>query len=171
MDVIAALDGYIAAFLAALLIASALHKAVDRRRMSASVAALVGGGGGPAHGLAMLGLAGGVELACGLALLAPPTRPLGAVAAATLWSLYLLLILRALAAGRRGLDCGCAFGRKTAPLGYAEVVRNLTLILLGLMVAGFAGPYAVGVLEILAGLGLLVLYVAVEQVTAGAIPR
>lgn len=168
---VAALDAYVAAFLAALAIASAVHKAVDSRRIAVSVAVLAGLGGGRARALSMLALAGCVEMVCGLALLTPSGRPLGAAAAAVLWSLYLLLILRALAAGRVDLDCGCTFGRRPAPLGHVEVARNLTLILLALMVAGFAGPDAVGCLECLAGLGLLVLYVAIEQVSARAVAR
>jgi hypothetical protein len=168
MGVVDALDIDVAAFLAALLIASAIHKALDHRRMTTSVSALVDPGGGAGRGLSLLGLTGVAELTAGLALLPSATRPLGAVAAAALWAVYGALIVRALMAGRSDIDCGCAFGRRGAPLGGFELGRNLALITLALATAIFAGPGAVGALEGLTGLGLLTLYVALEQVSASA---
>ena len=93
MGVVGALDGYAAAFLAVLLIVSAAHKALDRRRMAGSVDALLGASGGLA--VVALGCAALAELAAGVALIMPATRLIGAVAAAVIWSAYLRLILRA----------------------------------------------------------------------------
>lgn len=157
--------GFAAAFLAALLLASALHKAIERRRLAASAAALAGlpiSVGGAA--LAMAGLA---EAIAGLALLAPQTRTVGALLAAAVWGGYLLAILRALSAGRRDLDCGCDFGAAHAPLGAFQPLRNSVLIALALAVAA-AGRWApaapVGVSDILAALAFLSLYAAIGQI-------
>lgn len=163
------LDTYVAGFLAVLLIASALHKSLDRRRLAGSVEALIGVGGRLA--LLVLVLAALVEFAAGAALILPATRLYGAVAAAVIWSLYLRLILRAVGEGRADIDCGCAFGRRSAPLGLFEAGRNLTLVALAAATAaGAAHAPAVGALEALAGLGLFTLYVAIDQISA-LVPR
>ena len=167
MGVVGPLDAYAAAFLAVLLIVSAAHKALDRRRMAGSVDALLGVGGGLA-GVA-LGCAALAELAAGVALILPTTRLIGAVAAAVIWSAYLRLILRAVDEGRADIDCGCTFGRRSAPLGMFDAARNLTLVALAAgTAAGAAHAPMVGATEVLAGLGLFTLYMALEQVSSQA---
>ncbi len=160
----AELDAYAAAFVAALLIASAGHKLIDRERLARSVGPLTGLNdrmAGPA-----LAAAAAVELAAGLAAAAPATRTLGCLAAALLWCAYLGLMLRAIAAGRADIDCGCSFGRGHAPLGRVQVRRNLGLIAIALAAGAGArfGTAAIGPLQILAGLAFLVLYAAFDQV-------
>ena len=167
MGVFGALDAYAAAFLAVLLIVSAAHKVLDRRRMAGSVRALAGIGGGLS--VAALGCAALAEFAAGIALILPATRLIGAVAAAVIWSGYLRLILRAVDEGRADIDCGCTFGRRSAPLGMFDAARNLTLVALAAATAaGATHAPIVGATEVLAGLGMLTLYLALEQVSSQA---
>jgi hypothetical protein len=102
------------------------------------------------------------------AVLLPACRAWAALAAAGLWSLYLALILRALAAGRRDLDCGCAFGVRRNRIGAFEVSRNLLLIAAAIGVASASrnAPPPIGVMEVLAALAMLSLYAGAEQTAA-----
>jgi hypothetical protein len=163
------LGGYVTAFLTALLLASAVHKALDRPRMVAAVTSLSGLSGAAAW--TMLAVAGLIELATGLGLLLPAARLGAALAAGALWTGYLLLLVRALRRGDR-IDCGCTFGRRRSGAGGGQVRRNLTLVALSLFVAdatAVAAPAVIGVSEALAGLAFLTLYMAADQI-AGLVP-
>jgi hypothetical protein len=107
------------------------------------------------------------EVAAAGLLLVPEWRTLGALLAAAIWTVYLLLIVRAIAAGRRDADCGCSFGAAQRPLGAFQVTRNGVLLALAVAVA-MAGGRASGagapVPQLLAACALLALYGALDQV-------
>lgn len=117
-------------FCAALLAASALHKAMSRARLAEAAARLAGVG--PVPGQLMLILAGTLELVAAVCLLAPPLRTVGAVIAALVWSAYALALAR-----RRGetLDCGCDLAARSKPVTTALVLRAAALALLAGIVA------------------------------------
>lgn len=109
--------------LSALLVATALHKLRDLARFREAVRAyeLV-----PARavGVAAAGLAG-LELATGLALLAPAAAP--ALVAAALFALYAGAVAANLARGRRDIACGCGGLAGEWGLHPALVARNAGL--------------------------------------------
>lgn len=164
-ELIAQLAAQAAVFLALLLAASALHKwlrwtgsaravhefaRVPRRAAAAALAAV---------GLAELAAAG---------MLLGAHRTGGAIIAAAILGTYLALIVRALAAGRRDVDCGCRFGGARHGLGAFEAWRNALLLSLALIVA--AAPSSregasIG-LQLLAAAALLALYGALDQAMA-----
>ena len=83
-----------------------------------------------------------LELALGLALLAPGTGPAPAFATAALLALYALAIAANLVRGRRAIDCGC--GARPQPLGEGLVVRNAALVGIALAAALPATGRALG---------------------------
>ena len=169
MALIAALDAYAAAFLAVLLLASAGHKAMDPRRLALAAARLAGLPAPVAPAVLAAATAG--EVGAGLCLLFSATRAAGAVGATAIWGVYTLLIGGALAAGRTDMDCGCTFGGGHSRISRWEIGRNLALILLvGLTALGARTASSIGGLELLAALGLLTFYVALDQVGLSA-PR
>ena len=109
-----------------------------------------------------------LEFCAGVLLVVPVTRYAGAALALLIWSVYFLLIARAWAAGRRDVDCGCSFGSLHQPLGAFPLLRNVSLVAIGLALV--LGPTDVSDLlspsKILAGLALLALYAALDQVMA-----
>jgi uncharacterized membrane protein YphA (DoxX/SURF4 family) len=109
-------------FLAMLLGVSALHKAIDRKRLGTAAARLMGATA-PAGPLLLI--AGGVaETTASLCLLIGPLRSVGAIIALLLWALYALLLLR-----RRGqsLDCGCDLVAREQPVGWVQIARPALL--------------------------------------------
>jgi uncharacterized membrane protein YphA (DoxX/SURF4 family) len=167
MAVLANLDAYAAAFLSALLIASALHKALGRERLRRSVAAL--GGLGDSAARFTLPAVALFEFVAGVGLILPASRAVAGLASAGLWGVYAWLIARALAAGRTDIDCGCAFGAKRDTISYEHFWRNLGLIGLALATAaGAAAPAAAPVTlsSLAAGLACLTLYAAFDQLAA-----
>lgn len=109
-------------FLTLLLGTSALHKAVDRQRLSGAAMRLAGT---PASTGPLLLIAAGVaEGTAALCLLLAPLRPAGACIALLLWTLYTLLLLR-----RRGqsLDCGCDLVARERPIGWVQIARPALL--------------------------------------------
>jgi Methylamine utilisation protein MauE len=162
----------LAAFQAVLLLASGLHKLLRRGRTREVLQDFAG----VPRTLAPLGVAlvSFAEILAGSLLWVPGLRAAGGALAVLIWSGYLLLIVRAIAQGRREVDCGCSFGSAHANLGMYQVARNLCLIgtavLLTLVsAAGLAAPVAAA--EIPAAFALLVLYGALDQVMALAPPR
>jgi hypothetical protein len=156
----------LAAFLALLLLASAVHKAIrwpQTRRVVRDFARV------PAAATSMTALAAALIEALGAALLfAPAHRLSGAVLAALLWAAYLALIVRAIVQGRRDVDCGCSFGRAQRALGAFQVLRNTVLVFLALLVAvsAAAGSVPVAASQVWAACALLALYGALDQVMA-----
>ena len=98
----------------------------------------------------------------------------GGALALLIWGGYLWLILRAIAQGRRDVDCGCTFGAAHRPLGAYHVARNAVLTGAAVLVtagsaAGVSGPVIAP--QILAALVLFALYGALDQVMALTAPR
>ena len=178
--VMALLAPPLAVFLALVLLASGLHKLFRRSRSRSVVREFAGVPGFLAPFAAMAVAVS--ELLAGLLLLMPAYRAVGGVLAASIWAAYLGLILRAIAQGRRDVDCGCTFGIAHRPLGAFHVARNAVLVSMGALVCAgalVAVPVSMGstaggsvkVSEILATLALTALYGALEQVMALTPPR
>ena len=155
----------LAAFLALLLAASAMHKWMrwpDSMRAVHEFAGVPHPAAAPA--LVAVGLA---ELLAAALLLGSAHRAGGAGLAALIWGTYLALMLRALAKGRRDVVCGCSFGGARHPLGAFEVSRNALLALLALILAFTPTVAPAAVLSrMLAAAALVALYGALDQVMA-----
>ena len=167
LGILQALAVQLAAFMAALLLASGLHKLTRRRRIQAAINELVG----LSRRLAPLvaGAVAAAELLAGGLLLTSSHRAIGAALAVTIWGAYLLLILRAIVQGRLDIDCGCTFGAARHPLRSYHVARNAVLTGIALLVAVVPAPgtsVPLAAAQILAALGLLALYGALDQVMA-----
>ncbi len=166
LGVVRILIAQLAAFLALLLLASAVHKALrwpHTRHVVRDFARV------PAAASSMMALAAAlIETLAGALLFAPAHRPAGAVLAALLWTAYSALIVRAIIQGRREVDCGCSFGRAHRPLGAFHVARNALLVFLALLVAVPAAGESVPVIpaQVWAACALLALYAALDQVMA-----
>ncbi len=166
LGVVRILTAQLAAFLAFLLLASAVHKAFRWPQTRRAVRDFAGV---PAAVSSMTALAAAlIEALAGALLFAPAHRPAGAVLAALLWTAYSVLIVRAIVQGRREVDCGCSFGRAHRPLGAFHVARNALLVLLALLVAISAAGESVPVTasQVWAACALLALYGALDQVMA-----
>jgi Methylamine utilisation protein MauE len=179
--VMAQLAAQLAAFLSLLLLASGLHKLLGRGRAQ-SVMREFAGLPRTLAPIAVISVAAAEGIA-GVMLLTPAYRAQGGAVAALIWAAYLGLIVRAMAQGRRDVDCGCTFGTAHRPLGAFQVTRNAALVGMGALVAT-GGTTAVGVpagtgltagsviaSRILAALTLAALYGALEQVMALRPPR
>ncbi len=166
LGVVRILIAQLAAFLALLLLASAIHKAIrwpHTQRVIRDFAGI------PAAASSMTALAAAlIEALAAVLLFAPAERPAGAVLAALLWAAYLALIVRAVVHGRRDVDCGCSFGRAHRPLGAYQVLRNAVLVFLALLVTVSAagGSVPVSAAQVWAACALLALYGALDQVMA-----
>ena len=114
-----------------LFLGASLHKLRDRPGFRA---ALAGYGLLPEPTLAAFAaLLVAAELAIGAGLLVPAAGQTAALAAAALLALYAGAMLAALAAGRRGIDCGCSGPAGSKPLGPSLVVRNALLVVAALV--------------------------------------
>jgi hypothetical protein len=162
----------LAAFLAALLLASGLHKMIGRGRAAVVVHEFAGV---PLR-LApfVLAAVAATEALAGLLLWMPWSRAAGAVLALLIWGSYLWLIVRAIARGRRDVDCGCSFGAAQRPLGAYHVARIAALGGAAALVAVVCTASATGPViasQVLAALALLALYGALDQVMSLSAPR
>ena len=160
------LGAQLAAFLAALLLASAAHKGMRFAHARKVVHEFAGVPRSAATAVAIAAALG--ELIAAAALFVPVYRFAGASLAALIWGVYLALILRAIGQGRRDADCGCTFGSMPHALGAFEVARNALLMALAVLVAVSAGRGAapVAASQVLAACAFLALYGALEQVMA-----
>ena len=161
------LAAQLAVFQALLLAASAVHKAAAWSR---SLAVMRQFGGVPrSWSSTALGTVIASEFVAALMLLIPAYRTAGAILAATLWTVYLGLILRAILQNRRDLECGCSFGPSSRPLGAFQLLRNAVLTAMAVGIAGIsvvAGGVSVELSQVLGGVALLALYGALDQVMA-----
>jgi hypothetical protein len=157
----------LAAFQALLLLASGLHKLARRGRTQSVIHDFAGV---PRNLAPAVTVAVAVtEMLAGSLLWTPSHRAVGGALAALVWGGYLALILRAIAQGRRDVDCGCTFGATQRPLGVFQVMRNGVLVCVALLVtAGAAASHTGPVIasQILAAFSLLALYGALDQVMA-----
>ena len=164
-EVAGALLAQLAAFLAALLIASAAHKALTWRRTRSVVQDFAGVPRRAASFAAVAACA--LEGIAGLLLVLPDYRRAGAAFASAILGLYLALIVRAVAQRRGAVDCGCSFGASPRRLGTFEIARNLLLLASALLLLSFGDAVAPLVpSQLLAACALLALYGAVDQLTA-----
>jgi uncharacterized membrane protein YphA (DoxX/SURF4 family) len=164
-DVAGVLLEQIAAFLAVLLIASAVQKALGWRRTRTVVQDFAGVPRRAASTAAFVACA--LEALAGALLMLPDHRRAGAALASALLSVYLALIARAVALDRGVVDCGCSFGAGSRSLGKFEIVRNAGLLTIALLL--FADADAIASMapsQLLAACALLALYGAVDQVMA-----
>jgi hypothetical protein len=160
-------------FLAWLLLAAAAHKL---RHAEAFRAAVLG------YALVPQRLAGALaralpalELAAGVALLAPPPAArAGAAAAAALFALYAGAIGANLARGRRHIDCGCAGPGARQTLGPALVARNALLVAAAALAALPPVPRAwlwLDAVTVAGGAGALALLYAAADLALSHAPR
>ena len=153
-------------FMALLLAASAAHKGIERQRLATASAQLTGVS---AHyGPFVLLVAAAVEVLAALALALPDLRAGGALAAAGLWSLYALALLR-----RRGdtLDCGCDLIAREKPVNTIAILRPATLAALAFvlclaMLTSTAEPAPWTVDVPFAALALLALWFAAAEIVS-----
>ncbi len=152
-------------FAAFLLILSSGHKWLQPLRMRAAVQKLTGVRRFASAGVAVVSLC---EFCAGVLLLVPGTRHAGAILALLIWSAYFLLIARAWASGHRDLDCGCSFGSIHQRLGVFPLVRNVSLVGIGLALVGYPTSFSDSLTaeRILVASALLALYAALDQVMA-----
>lgn len=164
----------LAAFASLLLLAAAGHKVLDRARAARALQGLTG-----LH-LALAGpavlIVAAAEALAAVGLWLAPLRFDAALLAALVWGGYFVFLLQAVAAGRSEVDCGCSFGAAHRPLGLFQMLRAALLVLLALVLALSAAatpaalPYdaslAAIATQLLAGLALLALYLALDQVMA-----
>lgn len=163
-DVARVLLAQLGAFLAALLIASAAHKALSWRRTLGVVQDFAGIPRPAASSAALLVCA--VEGLAGLLLLLPDHRRAGAALATTVLGVYLALIARAVARRRGAVDCGCSFGASSRGLGAFEIVRNALLLASALLLLCSEATAPTAPSQLLAACALLALYVALDQLMA-----
>ncbi|HEX4153431.1 MAG TPA: MauE/DoxX family redox-associated membrane protein [Steroidobacteraceae bacterium] len=162
-DVDRILTAQLAAFIALLLAASAVHKwlrwehTVEVAREFAGIPRPAASAAALAAGLAECGAAG--------LMFSSGERMLGALLAAAVLTLYLALIVRALMAGRRNVDCGCSFGAPRHALGTFELARNAVLAIMALWVAvaSARGGAPIAASQILGAAALLASYAALDQ--------
>ena len=170
MSVAGVLLAQVAAFLAVLLIASAIHKTFGWRRTRAVVQDF---GGVPRRAASAVALAVcAIEALAGALLILPDHRRAGAAFATAILGVYLALIARAVAVDRGVVDCGCSFGGgsrngRSRKLGKFEIVRNAVLLTAALLLlAGADGIATMAPSQLLAACALLALYGAVDQLMA-----
>lgn len=150
-------------FLALLLGTSALHKALDRQRLSGAATRLAGT---PASTGPLLLIAAAIaEGTAALCLLLAPLRLAGALLALSLWTLYALLLLR-----RRGqsLDCGCDLVARERPVGWVQITRPALLASLAVL-ATLLPPMPFTLDAPFAAAGFLALWLGAAEILA--IPR
>jgi hypothetical protein len=171
-EVCRSLATQLAAFHALLLAAAGVHKLIGRHRLRMAAHEFAG----VPRRLAPFAVAAlaGTECLASLLLWVPPSRTAGAALAVLLWGGYGLLMLRAIAADRREVDCGCSFGAAHGSLGAYQAVRNAVLAALAALVAVVSARYGaelVSAAQVLAAFALLALSVALDQAMALQPPR
>ncbi|HEY1313120.1 MAG TPA: MauE/DoxX family redox-associated membrane protein [Steroidobacteraceae bacterium] len=172
MSVTQLLSVQLAVFLAALLLVTGLHKLIQRERIQAVLQDFAGVR--PRWATPAVLVVGASELLAGVLLCSASYRAAGAVLAGVLWGGYLGLIVRAIAQGRREVDCGCTLGAAARPLGAYPVARNVALMGMAVFVAVSSArnvALAAGAAQLLAACTLVALYAALDQVMALAAPR
>lgn len=156
----------LAFFLALVAGGSAVHKALDRRRLATAAARLAGTGA--STGLLLLVVAGGIEAAAALCLLVPDLRATGGLLAAALWSGYGVALWR-----HRGetLDCGCDLVARERPVAGWQIARSFVLSGLAALVSTLPAAGAAGFDAPFAAAGFVALYLAISELSAIPRPR
>lgn len=158
-----AVTSVLALFLAAVLGVSSAHKFGERARLTQATAGLLRLSSIVAMPVTMAAAA--VEAAAALALLFPASRPVGALLAALLWSLYGAALLAARRRGDGAIDCGCDFGAPRRSIGGFAIGRAAALAAgaLALLVSP-AGGGSIDIQSILAALAFLALFLAAGEI-------
>jgi hypothetical protein len=158
-----AVTSVLALFLAAVLGASAAHKLVERARLTEATAGLLRLN--PAIAMPVTVAAAAVEAAAALALLFSASRPVGALLAALLWSLYGAALFAARRRGDGAIDCGCDFGKRRSGIGGFAIGRAFALgaAALALLVSPTGGG-SIDIQSILAALAFLALLFAAGEI-------
>ena len=156
----------LAAFLAALLAASAAHKVFAFARARQAVREFARIPDFAAQPALVASIAG--ELLAAALLFVPAYRVLGALLASLVLTVYLALIVRSLVSGRSDVDCGCSFGPAKHRLGAFEAGRNAVLVGLALLAAASSAPGAgsIAASQVLAAGALVAVYAALDQAMA-----
>lgn len=163
-------------FLAALLLAGAVHKlaGLERFRLAVTDYGIL-----PLWAIPLAAVALPVlEMLMAVALLWQPARALGGMAAAALFLIYAMGIGVNLWRGRRNMDCGCSLGggHGISPL---LPLRNGALALLAATVAAlpvaaldgftYANAAACGIVLFLIYAGLEIISANAQRITAGGL--
>lgn len=158
-----AVTSVLALFLAAVLGASAAHKLVERARLTQATAGLLRLN--PAIAMPVTMAAAAIEVAAALALLFSVSRPVGALLAALLWSLYGAALFAARRRGDGAIDCGCDFGKRRSGIGGFAIGRAFALgaAALALLVSPTGGG-GIDIQSILAALAFLALLFAAGEI-------
>ncbi len=107
-----------------------------------------------------------VEVAAGVLVLVPATRPVGAALAIALLLLFALAMAINVVRGRTEIDCGCFIGRQKERIGWPLVLRNLVLVVLAgpALLGATAGPGPLDLFTMVAATAaLLALYAAISR--------
>ncbi len=162
-DVFTLVTAQLSGFLALLLLFAGTHKWLQRARTVSAVRSLARI---PAESAGVLASAVAIgEITAGLLLVTSVTQFWGALFALCLWSVYLVLIARAISQGRAAQDCNCSFAARHRPLGRFHIWRNTALIGVAGAVMFAHGP-GTGLWmpqSLLASLGLFVLYCTLDM--------
>lgn len=155
----------ISLFLALVLMISAVHKLVERERLSVASARLLGVPA--ALGPALSTGAAAYEAVVALALLFPASLPVGALLAAALWCLYGVALARRFGSTQ---DCGCSFASREKRVDAFAVARAFGLAALALATLALPiSPFTI--LTPFAAIGVLTLYLALGELTSITIPK
>lgn len=115
---------------------------------------------------------GVVEVFTAIAILVPVSRPLGALLAIVLFSVYFTAMAMQLVQGKRDLDCGCAGPLGSSIISPALLLRNACLIAPAtfclVQPASLLGQFTGTVLSLPFALAALLVYVCAEQLIANS---
>lgn len=120
-------------FLAALLLLSGLHKAMDIQRFQQAVAGYQLLPANLINTVAIMALFS--ELFTGT-LLIVSAQQWPSIAAALIFALYFFAMLINIYRGRTNVDCGCSFSTKTIPLSRWNLLRNGLLVAMAALTLG-----------------------------------
>lgn len=160
-----------AALLMAIVLAgAAVHKLAATDRLAAATGRLLRLA--PPLARPVTFAAAALEGAAALALLYPPSRPLGALIAACLWLAYGFALLAARRRGESMMDCGCSFAARRGGIDRFTLLRPFALALLAAGLAAIpSAPMAAAVEPIFAALALYALLLAAGELAALPSPR
>ncbi|MEM8498512.1 MAG: MauE/DoxX family redox-associated membrane protein [Pseudomonadota bacterium] len=172
MNLLAILSDSTAVFLMVILLAAGVHK-LNPANQNYYRGVLEGYGLGYHSQLNLISLVLGVfEIFAAVALLVPQARPLGALLAITLFSVYFAAMALQLVQGKRDLDCGCAGPIGHSTISPALLLRNALFIVFAIFCflepASFIGLFVSAALSVPFALVALLIYVCAEQLIANS---
>ncbi len=170
MSLLAILSDSTAVFLMGILLVAGVHK-LSPANQNYYRGVLEGYGLGYHSQLNLVSLVLGVfEVFTAIALFVPAARPLGALLAIILFSIYLAAMAVQLVQGKRDLDCGCAGPLGSSTISPALLLRNALLITFALFCllepASLIGQFSSAALSLSFALVALLVYMCAEQLIA-----